>query len=323
MAQQMRAQELRSALFIIILIASLITFAGSVYMVKELGELYGAGAGAVLQARADGSQIAQSLQPIANNLALFHIGDVISYALSLMAIVLFGSALLMVAKRSDEDASHALTYGLLNSTFLVVYIVMLIVLLSYFSSYLSSSYLFVIYTGIILGVAANAYLQYELRVKSSEHMMSGSININPSTPFSNIINLQDEIFSKMNGHLRIIDKHFNTTALTNLSRLIDGYTSNFNRITVLTSKEMQDSKFSANAMEFEKEMAGMGIQAEVRIMDLKDAVEQHERLLMDDSVAYKIPPFNIINKKSEHITKVKSAEARARFHLLYARAQKV
>ena len=32
-----------------------------------------------------------------------------------------------------------------------------------------------------------------------------------------MINLQDEIFSKMSGHLRVIDKHFNTTALTNLS----------------------------------------------------------------------------------------------------------
>jgi len=154
-------------------------------------------------------------------------------------------------------------------------------------------------------------------------MMSSSLSINPSTPYSNIINLQDEIFSKMHGHLRIIDKHFNTTALTNLSRLIDGYTSNYNRITVITSKEMQDSKFSANASEFEKEFAGMGIPTEVRMMDAKDSADQHERLMMDDQIAYKIPPFNIINKKSEHITKVSAPEARARFHLLYARAQKI
>jgi hypothetical protein len=181
----------------------------------------------------------------------------------------------------------------------------------------------VIYAGIALGVIANAYLQYEIRAKPSVHMMHSSLSIDPSTPFSNIINLQDEIFSKMGGHLRIIDKHFNTTALTNLSRLIDGYTSNFNRITIITSREMQDSKFTANASEFEKEMSGMGIPTEVRMMDQKDSAEQHERLLMDDNVAYKIPPFNIINKKSEHITRVKAAESRARFHLLYARAAKV
>jgi hypothetical protein len=292
-------------------------------MVKEVSELYGAGAGAVLQSRADGAQVANVLQPIGSNLSLFHIGGVISYILSLIAMVLFGSALLMVSRRKEDDASHALTYGLLNSTFLAIYAIMLITLLSYFASYLSPSYLLVIYGGIVLGAVANAYLQYELRVRASVYTTGGSLSINPSKPFTNMINLQDEIFSHMSGHLRVIDKHFNSAGLNNLSRLIDGYTSNFTRITVITSKEMQDSKFSASASEFEKEMGEMGIPTEVRVMDQKDAAEQHERLLMDDSVAYKIPPFNIINKKSEHIIKVKSAEARARFHLLYARAGKI
>lgn len=320
---QVRAQELRSALFILILAASLILFAGSVYSVKEVTQLYGAGAGAVLQARADNATVAPALQPISYNLGLFHLGAVLTYVLSLIAILLFGSALLMVVRRNEEDASFALTYGLLNATFLVIYIVLLATLLSYFGGYLSQTYLAIIYAGIALGFIANGYLQYELRANASAHMMRTSINMDPATPFSNMINLQDDIFSKMSGHLRIIDKHFNTTALTNLSRLIDGCESNFNRITVITSKEMQDSKFSANASEFEKEMAGLGIPTEVRVMDQKDSAEQHERLLMDDSVAYKIPPFNIINRKSEHITKVKSAEARARFHLLYAQASKI
>ena len=163
MAQQMRAQELRSALFIIILAASLMMFAGSVYMVKQVAELYGAGAGAVLQARADGTQVAQSLQSMSSNLGLFHLGAVLSYILTIIAMIIFGSALLMVAKRGDEDAAHALTYGLLNSTFLAVYAVIIITLLSYFSSYLSSTYLLVIYAGIGLGALANGYLQYELR----------------------------------------------------------------------------------------------------------------------------------------------------------------
>jgi hypothetical protein len=323
MAQQARAQELRSALVVVILVASLIMFAGSIYMVKGVAELYGAGLGAALQARADGAQVLTSLQPVSSSLSLFHIGDVIAYVLAIIAMILFGSALLMVMKRKDDDVSHALTYGLLNSAFLAVYLVVLLILLSSFAVYLSAFYLAVIYAGVALGVIANAYLQYELRVNASAYTMSSSINIDPSTPFSNIINLQDEVFSKMEGHLRVIDKHFNTAALTNLSRLIDGYTGNFSKITVITSKEMQDSKFSANASEFEKEMTGKGVATEIRIMDQKDSAEQHERLLMDDVVAYKIPPFSIINKKSEHITKVKAPEARARFHLLYARATKV
>ena len=88
MAQQMRAQELRAALFVIILSASLIMFAGSVYMVKQITELYRSGAGAVLQARADGTQVIQLLQPVSSNLGLFHLGAVLSYVLSLIAMVL-------------------------------------------------------------------------------------------------------------------------------------------------------------------------------------------------------------------------------------------
>ena len=323
MAQQMRANELRSVLFTLIFVASLIMFAGSVYMVKQVAELYGAGAGAVLQARADGTQVVQSITPVSSNLGLFHIGAVISYVLAIIAVILFGSALVMVAKRSEEDASHALTYGLLNSAFVAIYLIMLAVLLSYFYSYMSQPYLFVICAGVVLSILANFYLQYELRMKPSAHLMSSSVSINPSTPFSNMINLQDEIFSKLSGHLRIIDKHFNTAALMNLSRLIDGQTANLSAITVITSKEMQDGKFSAGASEFEKELLAKGIPAEIRVMDQKDAAEQHERLMMDDTVAYKIPPFSIINRKSEHVTKVKAAEARARFHQLYARAGKI
>jgi hypothetical protein len=323
MAQQMRAHELRAALFMIILAATLIMFAGAVYMVKEISKLYGAGAGALLQANGYNQSVIPLLSTVSSNLGLFHIGTLLSYVLTLIAMIMFGSALLLVSRRNDEDGGHGLTYGLINSALLAVYVILIVTLLSYFSAYLSQSYLLIIYGGIGLGALANIYLQYELRAKASDHHMSSSISLNPSTPFSNIINLQDEIFSKMNGHLRIIDKHFNSTALTNLSRLIDGYQSNFSKVTVITSTEMQDSKFTANAQEFEKEMSGLGIPTEIRLMDHKDGAEQHERLLMDDQVAYKIPPFNIINKKSEHITRVKAAEARARFHQLYARAQKI
>ena len=122
----------------------------------------------------------------------------------------------MVVKRGDEDVGFALTYGLLNSTFLAIYAIILdnaSFLLPGIPQRIVPHF---VYAGIALGAAANGYLQYELRVKPSTHMMSSSVSIDPSTPFSNMINLQDEIFSKMGGHLRVIDKHFNSAALTNL-----------------------------------------------------------------------------------------------------------
>ena len=68
---------------------------------------------------------------------------------------------------------------------------------------------------------------------------------------------------------------------------------------------MQDSKFSASASEFEKEMAGQG-NTDGGQGDGPEGLRPSSTSgsSVDDQVAYKIPPFNIINKKSEHITKV-------------------
>jgi hypothetical protein len=147
--------------------------------------------------------------------------------------------------------------------------------------------------------------------------------MDPSTPFTNMLNLQHELFSKMSGSLSVVDKHFNTSSLENLHRLLDNYVANFKKITVLTSREMLDTNFSASVIEFNREMESEGVNAEVRIMDSKDSAEQHERFIMDEANAYKIPPLNIINKKSEHITKIKLSEARSRFYYLYGRASKI
>jgi hypothetical protein len=58
------------------------------------------------------------------------------------------------------------------------------------------------------------------------------------------------------------------------------------------------------------------------VLDDGDAAKQHERLLLDGSEAYKIPPLNIINKKSEHITAVNRDDAARRFEDLWSRAIK-
>jgi len=84
-----------------------------------------------------------------------------------------------------------------------------------------------------------------------------------------------------------------------------------------------DSGFNTNLVDFRNELNELGVVLEVKLMDDKDAVQQHERLLMDDSIAYKIPPFNIINKRAEHITSVNVKEAHLRFQHLYDRAIKL
>jgi hypothetical protein len=127
----------------------------------------------------------------------------------------------------------------------------------------------------------------------------------------------------MSGHLRIIDKHFNSTALANLHRIIEGSVANFTKITILTSGEMLDSDTSGDMVDFRSELSAQGVAFEVRLLGERDAVEQHERIMMDDKLAFKVPPFNIINKRSEHITRISHADARNRFNQLLERSTKL
>ncbi|EQD46801.1 hypothetical protein B2A_08729, partial [mine drainage metagenome] len=62
---------------------------------------------------------------------------------------------------------------------------------------------------------------------------------------------------------------------------------------------------------------------EVRVMNPEDAAAQHERFIVDSERAYKIPPLNIINKKSEHIVSIKHGEALRRFDYMWGRGRKV
>ncbi len=45
------------------------------------------------------------------------------------------------------------------------------------------------------------------------------------------------------------------------------------------------------------------------MLEPEEAARQHERLIMDSDLAYKIPPLNIINKKNEHIVGINGREA--------------
>jgi hypothetical protein len=126
----------------------------------------------------------------------------------------------------------------------------------------------------------------------------------------------------MSGDLKIIDMHMDTTGLGNLMRIIDGKEGRYKSISVLAKADRLSSDFDLVFKDFKNELASKGVTFELRIMSDKDALEQHERLLMDDKIAYKIPPLNIINKKSEHLVGVNSMHAQTRFNKLWSNAGK-
>jgi len=323
MPQDKDAAELRSSMLLALIAGSLILFAGSIYVLKDFSILYGVGVGATLQSVADNAILNQTIRPIAANLSFFHIGIAISYLLTVSGLILCSAALIIFLRKDDNPTRTMRTYGLLHSAFTILYLLVLLLLLSYFYQYVRAFYLYIVYFGIAVCAISNAYIQYDIRTLSKNQKIRSSINLDPSTPFSNMVNLQDELFSKMAGHLKVVDKHFNTSSLVNFHRLIDKNAGNFQKITILTSQEMLDGDFSNGVSDMVKELGPKGVQLEVRIMDEKDSAEQHERFVADDSVAYKVPPFNIINKKSEHISRIKLSDVNSRFNYLYGRASKI
>jgi hypothetical protein len=143
------------------------------------------------------------------------------------------------------------------------------------------------------------------------------LEMDPSKPYTNLLKIKDEIFSQLTGSVGIVDKHMNSTGIENLHRLIHDNLGNISEINILTSAEMLDGEFSRNYLDCKSEVEHSGARINVLVMSEADSSQQHERFLFDGTNAYKVPPFNIIHKKSEHITRINLSDASKRFDELY------
>ena len=86
---------------------------------------------------------------------------------------------------------------------------------------------------------------------------------------------------------------------------------------------MMDMDLAKNVFDLSNEMKSKNVNLQFRVMSDSDSAIQHERFMMDDNYAYKIPPFNIINKKSEHINRINLSEVRGRFRQLYSNSMTI
>lgn len=150
-----------------------------------------------------------------------------------------------------------------------------------------------------------------------------NVSMDPQKPYTNLVTLSESLISRFGGSLNVLDMHFDSTGMRNLSILLHGNEPNFKSVNVLMGKERASSRFVKEYRDFKEELANSGIAFDVRVMNDEDFAQQHERLLYDDSYAYKIPPLNIINKKSEHIVGIKRREAAERFEYMWGRATKL
>ena len=148
------------------------------------------------------------------------------------------------------------------------------------------------------------------------------IGIDPEMPYTNMQVLSSKLMGRLSGEIKILDMHFDVAALDNLIRLTSKNAGRYSRIDVLSKPDRFGTEFAAAYRDFKAEMLSRNVDIDLRILDENDASKQHERFLLDGSEAYKIPPLNIINRKSEHITAVNRDDAARRFDELWSRALK-
>jgi hypothetical protein len=141
------------------------------------------------------------------------------------------------------------------------------------------------YIGSLLAMIAGSYVLVKSSIKGTAPKRAvRQISINPDTPYSN---------------MRILS---------------------YRSISVLAKSDRLNNEFEKSYTDFKNELKNKNVEFELRILSDKEAFKQHERMLIDDSSAYKIPPLNIINKKSEHIVSINSKDALHRFNTLWSEA---
>lgn len=181
---------------------------------------------------------------------------------------------------------------------------------------------YVAYIGAVLGITASIYPYFYGVKRAGTRRRAYPIGINPETPYTNMLILSNKLMKRLSGELRILDQHFDARGVENLARLIGGNEGRYSGLYILSKGERFGKEFERAYYDLKEELKNRGVELEVRLMSSEDAQIQHERLIMDGRIAYKIPPLNIINKKSEHIVGVNHGEAYSRFEKLWGRSLK-
>ena len=312
-------------IYVVLSIGALMLIFGSVYLVYKLSFLYGIGVGGATQSLAYNNSVATELQSLVLGASTLGEGVLESFIAFVVALATGAASFILLLSRRDLPSRFTSKYTFMIGILSLVFILLFFIASSSIPYGYYSTYELIPYLGFFICVGSVGYIEYIIRTKQHKAPARGrmAVAMDPAKPFSNMVSVQEQIFSNMVGDMRIIDKHFNSTALQNFYRLLEKDIGNYTKITILTSKEMLGASFAQEINDFRTELTGAGIELDARLMDDKDTVEQHERIIMDDRIAYKVPPFNIINKRSEHITKINFGEADRRFAQLYSRAIKL
>ncbi len=308
---------------ILLIIASLILMGNGVYTIQIFSVQQGIGAGAYVQANQSHVNVTPALQYVVGNLNVINQTILESYLLFAIGFVMCGIAFLILIHGASKYEDYVIRYIPTHLLLALVYAGLVLAIYATYGDSLITKHLYVTYFALALCFVFGIYMGYQMRKTIAKRKVTRSISIDPSKPYTNLVNLRERLFDNLSGEVRIVDKHFNSGAVTNLHRLMPMESSRINSYRIITSPEMLDTGFVSNYRDLKSELANRGIELEIKVMGREDASSQHERFMFDGSSAYKIPPFNIINKKSEHIVKMNLRDAQKRFEYLHQNSTKI
>ncbi|MGI0100819.1 MAG: hypothetical protein ACREBH_03855 [Candidatus Micrarchaeaceae archaeon] len=316
------ARENRVSISAVLALASgFVTLLYSFYIMQKLSYSIGiySGIGGTIKAfNITSSSASNTLSNSISQLTTLVLALHISYALLPFAVVILAIGIIWLFGRTYFKPA-----GLVLVIISAIYIAILTIL-EFDFSLTNTSYLSVAaYLGAALALAVGIYAIARIeRPHVSARRPMHPISINPETPYSNMKLLSKRLMRNLSGSIKIIDMHFDINALDNMMQLIGSNMQQYKSISVITASSRLGDKFGKSYTDSKNELSNKGIAFELRVLGTEDAAKQHERILMDDSTAYKIPPLNIINKKSEHIVGINYKEAEYRFNSLWSKATK-
>lgn len=286
------------------------------YIMQSLSYSYGIALGMSTMINAYNITVSQHVLNIISSIATVKIILKIIDILLFLGLFSFAmSVLWLFIKTYERTAKMILAFDSL------IFLLLSIILQLEFVFSAGISLLWLLYIGSILPLGASIYgIIFTHRQKRNRGV--GTISIDPDKPYTNMLTISNRLMKNLKGEIRILDMHFDERSLNNLIRLISSSKIQYKSLLIVTGSERLDEKFKRLFNDFKNELKNNEIYFELRIMTDADFNSQHERLILDDFNAYKIPPLNIINKKSEHIVKINYRSARGRFDKIWSRAMK-
>lgn len=291
--------------------AMLITF----YYMQSTSLIIGVSSGIALSASKYNLTLNSTTMALVNNTPVYRIGAYFTYLMLPIALAMFGLATLWFFG-SRRGRVSGFSMAILSIIFIAILTVMKINLnLSEPLSVIATGYI-----GALLAMAAGAYAFLQ---KPQKRQSIRPLEIDPSKPYSNMLNMYDKVMSNLSGTLKVLDKNFDTASMSNMYRLVSSNIGSIKGVMVLTSSDRVGKAFERDYYDIKKEFETYGMYIDIRVMSDADAAEQHERFMADSKNAFKIPPLNIINRKSEHIVRINPREVNKRFDDIFQRSTKI